>query len=73
MRTSDQKKLLNAGFTIIKTSQQHIVSHDYEPVIKAVTPDRPEWHIIGNKRFKTKEERDIRFEELLKLETFIAY
>lgn len=46
MDATNQQKLLNAGFTIIRDEARHISGINYECKIKAKTPLRKEWYTL---------------------------
>lgn len=46
MNATDQTKLLNAGFTIIRDEVYHVSGIKYKCKIKAKTPLNREWHTL---------------------------
>ena len=64
MNATDQQKILNAGFTIIRTEATHVVSHTYNYKIKGKTKTRREWFTL-QKDFPTGVAFAARIKELL--------
>ena len=65
MDATNHQKILNAGFTIIRTEATHVVSHTYNYKIKAKTQKRREWFTL-EKDFATGVAFSNRVKELLK-------
>lgn len=65
MNATNQQKLLNAGFTIIRDDVRHISGTNYKSAIKAKTPQRRDWFTL-EKGFPTVAAMVRRKEELLK-------
>jgi len=66
MDLNDKIKILNEGFTIIRSRNIQTVGMDQsKPHIMAMTKRQPQWHIL-EKGFKSKAARDRRMKELKK-------
>jgi hypothetical protein len=70
MVAENHKKLLNAGFTIIRDEALHISGINYKCRIKAKTPTRREWFTL-EKDFPSVRALTIRMAELLNDEKII--
>ncbi|MFA9220282.1 MAG: hypothetical protein ACEQSL_03745 [Sediminibacterium sp.] len=46
MTAKDQKKLLDAGFTILRRQVQHVVSHTYSRKLFYKSKEHPNWTLI---------------------------
>lgn len=64
MNATDQQKVLNAGFTIIRDEVLHKGGSKYQGKIKAKTKVRREWFTL-EKDFKTRSALISRMNELL--------
>lgn len=65
MTAKDQKKLLDAGFIILRRQVQHIISHDFSRKLFFKSKEHPNWCVV-KKEFKSAAEMDRAINEMLK-------